>query len=170
MFNLAESLKNCNPIELDFHMMRLQIKVNKLWDYDFESMHGKEGIIRDMLLGGSLNYTARNVIIPCPSLRDNEIDLSYHTFRELFKPKIISYLQMYEDISLAKAEDIWESSFIFNEKVYAIMEMIVENDDIGILINRNPTLNYYSMLLMKIRRIKRSGVDYCLSVPLSINM
>ena len=29
--------------------------------------------------------------------------------------------------------------------------------------------NYYSMLLLKVRKVKRSGTDYCLSVPLSIN-
>ena len=28
--------------------------------------------------------------------------------------------------------------------------------------------NYYSMLLLKVRKVKRSGTDYCLSVPLSI--
>lgn len=170
MFSLSENLKRCDPndIEWGYYMMRLQIKVNKLWDYDFETMNGKAGIIRDMLMGGSLNYTARNVIIPCPSLKDNEIDISYHTFRELFKPKIISYLQMYEDMTLSEAELLWEESFLFNEKVYSVMNLIVQQDNIGILINRNPTLNYYSMLLMKIRRIKRSGTDYCLSVPLSI--
>ena len=30
--------------------------------------------------------------------------------------------------------------------------------------------NYYSMLLLKVRKVKRSGTDYCLSVPLSINL
>ena len=29
--------------------------------------------------------------------------------------------------------------------------------------------NYYSMLLLKVRKVKRSGTDYCLSVPLSID-
>lgn len=55
IFKLSEQLKNCDDIEWDNFQARLQIKVNALWDYDFASMHGKEGIIRDMLLGGSLN-------------------------------------------------------------------------------------------------------------------
>ena len=169
MFRLAESLEHCTDIEYDQILMRLQSKVNDLWDYDFDSINGKEGLIQDMMLGGSLNYTARNVIVPDPTLKDNEVDLSYHTFREVFKPKIIHYLQVYEDITLSQAIELWDRSFIFNEKVYEIMGMIIKNEDIGILINRNPTLNYYSMLLMKIRRVKRSGTDYCLSVPLSMN-
>ena len=49
------------------------------------------------------------------------------------------------------------------------MMMIVEKENVSLLINRNPTLNYYSMLLLKVRKVKRSGTDYCLSVPLSIN-
>ena len=49
------------------------------------------------------------------------------------------------------------------------MMMIVKKEEVTLLINRNPTLNYYSMLLLKVRRVKRSGTDYCLSVPLSIN-
>ena len=50
------------------------------------------------------------------------------------------------------------------------MMMIVEKENVSLLINRNPTLNYYSMLLLKVRKVKRSGTDYCLSVPLSINL
>ena len=49
------------------------------------------------------------------------------------------------------------------------MMMIVEKENVSLLINRNHTLNYYSMLLLKVRKVKRSGTDYCLSVPLSID-
>ena len=59
IFKLSEQLEDCPDIEWDNFQARLQIKVNMLWDYDFQSMHGKEGIIRDMLLGGSLNKIGR---------------------------------------------------------------------------------------------------------------
>ena len=59
IFKLSEHLEDCPDIEWDNFQARLQIKVNALWDYDFTSMHGKEGIIRDMLLGGSLNKIGR---------------------------------------------------------------------------------------------------------------
>ena len=109
-----------------------------------------------------------NVIIPDPTLKDREIDISYHTFLELYKYKIIYYLMRLDDISLSKAYDIWKNAFKFDEKVYAIMMYIVEHDDVRVLINRNPTLNYYSMLLMNIRKVKYDANDFCLSVPLSI--
>ena len=49
------------------------------------------------------------------------------------------------------------------------MEYILEKEDAKLLINRNPTLNYYSMLLMSSRQVKRDDSDFTLSVPLSIN-
>lgn len=139
-----------------------------MWNIYFEELNGKEGLIRGEMLGGSLNYTSRNVIVPDPTLHDNEIDLSYHTFLEVFKYKIIYYIMKLDDIMLSKAYTIWKEASKFNEKVYNIMMYIIRKEDVRILINRNPTLNFYSMLLMKVRMIKPSGTDYALSVPLSI--
>ena len=169
LFNLSEDLKDCEDIERDFVLKSIQIKVNSLWDIAFNMLSGKDGFIRGQVLGGSLNYTARNVIIPEPTLKDNTVDLSYHTGLELFKYKIIYYLMKLDDIPLAKAYAIWRNAYHFDEKVYDIMTFIINHDDnVRILINRNPTLNYYSMLLMKIRKINKDDQNFCLEVPLSI--
>ena len=109
-----------------------------------------------------------NVIVPSPDLRDNEVDLSYQTFLEVFKYKIIYYIMMIDDVSLSRAHEIWKRASTFDPKVYDIMMCIIEKENIKILINRNPTLNFYSMLLMKVRKIKRDGRDFAMSVPLSI--
>lgn len=167
-FSLSENIKNCIDVERDYILQRLQTKVNKMWDLTFEGLNGKEGFIRDQILGGGLNFTSRNVIVPDSTLRDNEVDISYHTFLELYKYKIIYYLMRCDDILLSKAYAIWKDAFQFNQKVYDIMMYIVEHDDVRLLINRNPTLNYYSMLLMKIRIVKPDDQNYTLSVPLSI--
>ena len=125
-------------------------------------------MIRGSILGGSLNNTSRNVIVPNPILRDNELDLSYHTFLELYKFRIIYYLKKMNDISLPKAYDIWSQAYKFDNRIYEIMQFIIKKEKPKILINRNPTLNYYSMLLMDIRSVKKDITDYTLSVPLSI--
>lgn len=168
MFSLSENLKNCVNVEKPYILQRLQIKVNDMWNIYFEELNGKDGLIRGEMLGGSLNFTSRNVIVPDPSLKDNEIDLSYHTFLEVFKYKIIYYIMKMDDITLSKAYTIWKRASIFSNKVYDIMQYIIEHEDVRVLINRNPTLNFYSMLLMKVRRIKPDGNDFALSVPLSI--
>jgi hypothetical protein len=58
----------------------------------------------------------------------------------------------------------------FSEKIYELMNYIVKREEPCILLNRNPTLNFYSMLLMKVHKVKRDFDDYTLSVPPAINM
>lgn len=64
LFNLSENVKNCIDVERDYILQRIQIKVNNMWKINFDMLNGKEGFIRGQLLGGSLNYTSRNVIVP----------------------------------------------------------------------------------------------------------
>ena len=168
VYNLSDKLVDCNPVERPLILYRIQKRVNKMWEYNFDLITKKEGFIRDKLLGGSINYSARNVIIPEPSLMDNQVDMSYQTFRTLFKDRIIYYLQKMLDIYLSEAIAIWNKSFKFDPQVYEIMNYILLKDEPKILINRNPTLNYYSMLLMDIRSVKPDDKDYCLSIPLGI--
>lgn len=73
-----------------------------------------------------------------------------------------------DDISLSKAYSIWKSASTYSQKVRDVMQYIVDKDEVRVLINRNPTLNYYSMILMRIRNIPENGENYALFVPLSI--
>jgi hypothetical protein len=73
-----------------------------------------------------------------------------------------------DDISLSKAYGIWARSYKFDNRVYEIMQFIVKKENPKILMNRNPTLNYYSMLLMNVRKVKKDIDDFTLSVPLSV--
>lgn len=110
-----------------------------------------------------------NVIIPDHTLHDNEVDMSYHTFLELFRDLIIKYLRITENMTINDAYAEWSISKIrFNPKVYEIMLYILQRDKPMILLNRNPTLNFYSMLLLKIRTVKCDFNDYTLTVPLAI--
>ncbi len=168
IINLANNLDTCEPIDLDIILNHIQKRVNAMWEFNFELLNDKDGIIRDQLLGGSVNYSSRNVIVPDPTLRTDEIDISYAAAYKLFRLTIIYYLQKLNDISLAEANEIWESAYIFDEQVYQIMNYIIEKKKPMILLNRNPTINYYSLVFMKIRKVKRDPNDYTLSVPLGI--
>ena len=55
LFNLVDSVEDAQDIELPFILQRIQDRVNNMWDYNFSLINGKEGFIRDKLLGGSLN-------------------------------------------------------------------------------------------------------------------
>ena len=142
IISLSNLLKeDCSEIEKPNYLQSIQKKVNAMWDYNFELLNGKEGIIRGSLLGGALDYTSRNVIIPDHTLHDNEVDMSYHTFLELFRDLIIKYLRITENMTINDAYAEWSISKIrFNPKVYEIMLYILQRDKPMILLNRNPTL------------------------------
>ncbi|HAU84017.1 MAG TPA: hypothetical protein DCW90_00350 [Lachnospiraceae bacterium] len=168
IFTLSDKLKEATDIERPLILNRIQSRANELWEINFQLLNGKSGFIRDQIMGGGLNFTSRNVIIPDASLHDNEIDLSYHTFHQLFKMKILYYLEVTENCTLSQAHRIWRKGYKCNKKLLELMNFIIKKEDICCLINRNPTLNYYSMLLMHIREIKSDDNDYTMSTPLSI--
>ena len=119
-------------------LMKIQMDLNKLWDLTFESIKKKTGTIREQCLGGRINFTARNVIIPNKNLRADEITLGYTTFLELYKLEIISFLVTSMEISHAEAWRIWSSATInFDPTVYKIMERMVTTRDVIVEINRN---------------------------------
>ena len=169
LFTLSENLKeNLNELEKTYVIQRIQNRVNTMWNIHFNTIDGKDGYVRKLVLGAEMNYTSRNVIVPDPTLNENEVDISYQTMLELYKYRIIYYLMQTEDVTLTEAYNIWSQGFRFDEKIYQIMEYIVNNEKCYLVINRNPTINFYSLLLMKIRNIIRDPEVYVLSVPLSI--
>lgn len=168
MYSIKKNLMDVYSVERPFLIQRLQTKVNTMWDTYFKELNGKHGMIRGDLLGGSINFSARNVIILDPTLKDNELDISYYTFLEVFKYHIIYYIMKLEDVTLAKAYKIWNDAKVFNDKVYEVMKFIIKTRDCRVLLNRNPTINFYSMLLMKIRDVIYDDSNFALSIPLSI--
>ena len=141
LISLSQNLKLCADIERPIILNRIQKRVNAIWEFNFDLLNGKEGHIRNQLLGGSLNFTSRNVISPDPTLRPNEIDLSYHTFYELFQLRIIYYIMKNDNISLSKAYQIYRNGYNFDDRIYNIMLYIIDIEKPMCLINRNPTLD-----------------------------
>ena len=167
--NLSLDLKRAEEIEIPVYLERIQNKVNNLWDTIFADINGKDGWIRDHILGGPINYTSRNVIIPDHTLHTDEVDLSYHTFLNLFYEKIIGYLVKSEGISMSDAKyQLKMASINFDPKIYEVMSYLNKSENLMLLINRNPTLNYYSLLRLKIRRIIPDINSYVMALPHSI--
>jgi DNA-directed RNA polymerase beta' subunit len=73
LYTLSTNLQNCEEVERDYILQRIQEKVNGIWDIAFETLNKKTGLIRGELLGGSINYSSRNVICPDPTLHDDEV-------------------------------------------------------------------------------------------------
>lgn len=101
-------------------------------------------------------------------MRVDEVGIPYQAFRVLFKYRIIYWIMVLDDVPLAKAYYRWSDAFKFDQHVYDIMNYIIEKEVPMILLNRNPTLNLYSLLRLKIRYIKRPERKETLSLPLGI--
>jgi DNA-directed RNA polymerase beta' subunit len=127
-------------------------------------------MIRENILGGRIDFSARNVIIPDPDLRVDEVKLGYLTFLELYKYEIIAHISQMSDISENEAYDQWfRATISFNRKIYEIMKYLIKKRKPHVIINRNPTINYGSMLLMKVVDIKDEYKDdYTMSLPIQI--
>ena len=166
--NLSFTLREHEPIEKPFIQTRIQYHLNNMWDINFDQVSNKKGFIRNKVISGALNYTSRSVICPDPTLFVNEVDLSYQGFRILFKYRIIYYLMKILNIPLAEAYARWMGSYKMDEYVYSVMNYIIEKEHPRILLNRNPTINLYSMLMLKIRRVTHDWRRTTLSVPLYI--
>lgn len=95
------------------------------------------------------------------------MELGYPCVYVMFKFKIIYYLMRMYGISLAKANRIWENGYDFDPRIYRVMKFFIEREHPKVVINRNPTLNYYSIILMNIRNVT-PGRSYTMSVPLSV--
>lgn len=147
-------------------LFRIQQDIDELWDLSFQAIDKKEGIIKDQLEGGRMNYTARNVIIPDPSLRDDEIGLGYITVLELYKQELIGLMKQVYDISYLKAKRMWEdASMSFSEEVYDLMTYMISHKPCIVGIDRNPSINYGSMMAMKIVKVHADYNNNCMSLP-----
>jgi DNA-directed RNA polymerase beta' subunit len=160
MINLVDRI---NRVELNINRRRkpksqllwdLQSKISELYAEIENILSGKKGQIR-MLFGGRYNFTARNVIIPDPTLNVDEVTVAYTTLVELMQQRIINVLSKSYNITYNQAYQIWYNASISkNDRVWAIIENIINDGTtvtdtdgatyrrkgIPILINRNPTI------------------------------
>ena len=172
LFSLSEILQTSSTIDRPLILYRCQQRVNTMFAFNLDQLtgkvNGKDGFIRKNIQGGPLNFTARNVITPDYTLKINEIDIPYRTALELFRYQIISMLVTIYGMSYAKANNKWHRAIKFDQEIYDIMMTIIKIKKVRILINRNPTLHMYSMLTMKIRKVKSNTHDMTLSLPQQI--
>ena len=100
LYSLSDNLLNCNEIEEDIIIDRIQKRLNNMWEIYLSSLTSKEGHIRGEILGGSMNYTSRNVIIPDPSLHDNEVDLMARSTKTLLTAGNHSLSHQYQSVTI----------------------------------------------------------------------
>lgn len=134
----------------------LQCKQQELYQEIEDILSGKKGIIRG-LLGGRYQFTSRDVIVPDKTLKIDEVSLPYVSLVELLQQTIINLLQKIYNLSCNDAYNIWYNAQSSpDNRVVSIIENLLKKRKVHVLINRNPTISYGSMLQMDVVKMTYS--------------
>lgn len=162
-----EMLRDSSIIKIirDLTIEQIQAQYMQLSEEIFNSIKSKEGLIRKQICGTRINFSARNILTPAKKgYKIDEIVLPYMTFAELYRFEIINILKNIKNISYKEAENIWyESTLRMNEEVYKIMEEMITTHEIGVLLNRNPTISFASIVYLRVAGIKHDYSDNTIS-------
>lgn len=168
--------KSSNERKYNLEIMeKLQLKLDKLYDQVIDIIKGKKGNIRT-LFGGRCNFVTRNVITADPSLRIDQVRLPYASLVELLQQSIINILTKAYNLSYSDAYTKWYYASIKKDKVILdiinniIYNALPDHRGLPVLINRNPTIAYGSILAMYVIGCSDESdkFEYIMKVPLQI--
>lgn len=131
-------------------LFKLQMKFMELCDEVLSALSGKYGNLR-MLIGGRYNYSSRSVIRQDPTLRIDQIKLPYVTLVKVLQQRIINILIRTYNMTPSEAQQKWSNALVnFDERIGEIIDMIIKSNGEGlpVILNRNPTIDYGSVLQM----------------------
>jgi DNA-directed RNA polymerase beta' subunit len=163
-----EILRDVNSIKIirDSTVEQIQAEFMLLSEEILEAIKSKSGIIRNQICGTRINFSARNIISPARAgVNIDEIVLPYLTFLELYKFEIINVLREIGGCGIKQAEKEWHSATLhFDEKIWKIMKKMIRDNEVGVLLNRNPTISYGSILYLRVSDVKRDYNDVTMSL------
>ena len=154
------------PIVREATIEEIQAEYMLLSERILDNIKSKSGLIRSQICGTRINFSARNIISPARAgIGIDEISVPYLTFLELYKFEIVGILKQISNISYKEAEREWFNATLkMNDKIYMIMQKMISENDVGVLLNRNPTIAYGSILYLKIKEVKHDYNDVTMSL------
>ena len=100
-------------------------------------LKGKQGRLRQNLLGKRVDYSGRSVIVSGPELKLHQCGLPKEMALELFKPFVLCKLRLY-----GKATTVRQALQMINAKIPEVWEILEEvTKEHPVLLNRAPTLH-----------------------------
>lgn len=144
-----------------------QVCINGVYTEIVKMLSKKKGDFRQAV-SGRYAFTARSVIRQDPALRPNHIRLPLACLMELLQQVIINILVRSHNISYSDAYKKWYRGFVkgYDETCYHIISGLIKDmNGLPMLINRNPSINYGSILFVRCIGI---NMDYTMSLSLSI--
>lgn len=121
----------------------------------------KEGFVRSEIVGGTFSFSGRGVITLDISLNIDEVDLPLPMLIIAFQYKIAHILSVRYNFTLEQAY-LYVRDYKIHPEVIDILQEII-NDEQWIMILREPTNNFASIEICKIRKFKKD--DDTISLP-----
>lgn len=142
---------------VDRYLFQAHKDVINIFDEIFNILDGKKGVIAGRVLAGRYNFSSRMVISASSGeLRADEVEVSYIAFMELFRYEILQTYHRIMHCTYNEAQNAWKRALTHFDRIfYNIMQTMCEKErkNINIMINRNPSINHGSFLMMKIKRV-----------------
>lgn len=118
------------------------------------------------------NFSARSVIVPDPTLRPDQVRISYPCLCGLLQQRIINVLQKSHGMDYATAYIYLERHSEDNDPLITmIIDGFIKNDSDGkgipVIINRNPTIGLGGIVMCYCIGVSQPG-SYSMSLSLMI--
>ena len=152
-------------------LYKIQTYMLKVGDNLIELIKNKRGAIRKIILAGRINFSARNVIVPNPDLKTNEVILNYVTFIELYKIPLINLVSLTEGINYIEAQKfVDQAQLAYDEKMYGYINELLTKTKGGIrcMINRNPSISLHSIAIVKVKTVTKDIHNYTMQLSNNI--
>lgn len=128
----------------------MQTKITRLTDEIINILSGKKGVMRSTISGRAA-FTSRTVIVPNYKLKMDELTMPYYALVILMEQVIINIIQKSYNCTYAQAYKIWYYATLqVDERVLSIINNLIKADKVKVLINRNPTIFYQSIVFKKV--------------------
>ena len=128
----------------------MQSRITSLTTKIIAILSGKRGTIRTIIAGRTA-FTERTIITPNAKLRMDEITLPYFGLCILLEQTLINIIQKSYNITYAAAYKIWYyASLEVDQRVLDIINNLISAGRINVLINRNPTIHYQSIVYKRV--------------------
>ena len=128
----------------------MQNKFNDLTTEILNILSDKKGTVRTTLTGRTA-YTSRAVIVPDSTLSVDEVRLPYYGLVLLMEQILINIIQSSYNITYAAAYKIWYYATLnVDQRVLDIINNLIKMDKVHVLINRNPSINIFSIIWKRV--------------------
>ena len=112
--------------------------VCKLFESLKGEIQGKEGVLREDLLGKRQDFSARAVIVPAPDLAIDECYLPLEILWEWLKEEL--------QVERSTVRDYYKGKPEARTKIKKQIEEFIDKHKVKVLLNRQPTLHKYNIL------------------------